>query len=107
MNFQELQDGVKEWANHNFPKTKPYYPLLGVQEEVGELSHVYLKREQKIRGTYDEHTEGICDAVGDIVVFLADFCNRNGINLNNCVKSAWQEASQRDWIKYPKNGRTE
>jgi NTP pyrophosphatase (non-canonical NTP hydrolase) len=59
------------WVEKNFPDQKPYQPLLGLAEEVGELSHAFLKREQGCRGTAEEHDKEIKDAVGDIFVFLA------------------------------------
>jgi NTP pyrophosphatase (non-canonical NTP hydrolase) len=60
--------------------------------------------EQGIRNTTKEDKE---DAIGDIIIYLADYCNRNGINLEKSLEQAWRTASLRDWIKFPKNGRTE
>ena len=99
-----FQDEVSEWSHRNFPKQEPVHPLLGVSEETGELSHAYLKREQGIRGTYGEHTEDMKDAVGDILVYLADFCNRNRLDFADCVKLAWSRVSHRDWVTDPENG---
>ena len=41
-----LQEETSEWANRNFPDAKPYQPLLGAMEELGELSEMNT---QKIR----------------------------------------------------------
>lgn len=107
--LNNFQDAVTRWVKHNFGTTykDKYKPLLGVVEEVGELSHAHLKMEQGIRGTAEEHTNAKMDAVGDIVVYLADYCERNGFYLSSCVQMAWGEASKRDWIKFPKNGVSE
>jgi NTP pyrophosphatase (non-canonical NTP hydrolase) len=76
-------------------------------EEVGELAHAHLKHEQGIRGLTDEqYIEQAADAVGDVVIYLASYCNSNGIDLDRCVHAAWKEVSARDWIKYPHDGRT-
>ncbi len=80
MKFDELQREQKEWLGHNFPKATTQAQFFGIVEEVGELSHAILKREQGIRGDFSEHTQEICDAVGDIVIYLAGFCNKEGID---------------------------
>jgi len=104
MDFDTLQSVVKKWATHNFPNTKPYQPLLGVAEEVGELCHAHLKIEQGIRKCSQEDK---FDAVGDIIIYLADYCNRNDISMEHAVLFAWENASKRDWIKYSSNGVSE
>lgn len=38
------------------------------------------------------------DAVGDIIVYLADYCHRRGINLGDALAMAWEdEVSDREW----------
>lgn len=100
-----LQSEVEAWCSHNFPNAKPHQPLLGLTEEVGELAHAHLKMEQGIRG-HDllVYTAAASDAIGDIVVFLADYCRQNGIDLYDAVWDTWEQVKQRDWIKYPNNG---
>jgi NTP pyrophosphatase (non-canonical NTP hydrolase) len=80
--------------------------LLGVVEEVGELSHAHLKLEQGIRINEDHKTKQV-DAVGDIVVFLAHYCTLQGIDFGLAVKTCWNEVKQRDWKAFPKNGVSE
>jgi len=104
MNLQTLQREVSEWSRRNFPGNLPHHPLLGVAEEVGELSHAHLKLEQGIRGDPAEHLSAKVDAVGDIVIYLADYCERNGFDLDTAVTIAWAEVSKRDWRKDPKGG---
>lgn len=105
MNLKKLQREVSRWANHNFPEAKPHQPLLGLSEEVGELSHAHLKMEQGIRGSVEGHIIAKCDAVGDVMIFLAHYCSLNGISLDAAVEDAWAEVSKRDWRKDPENGK--
>ncbi len=102
--LETFQQESYEWTKHNFPNGKPYQPLLGVAEEVGELCHAHLKAEQGIRDSKEEHKE---DAVGDIMIFLADYYNRNNIRMAIALSKTWENVRYRDWIKFPKNGKTE
>ena len=81
-------------------------PLLGLMEEVGELSHAHLKGLQGIRGMDDpvECKRKKSDAVGDIVIYLASYCNSNDLDLYQCVEDAWREVEQRDWSTAPDTG---
>ena len=105
MNLSQLQREVGVWARRNFPKEKPYQPLLGIGEETGELMHAHLKMEQKIRGKAEEHQEAKEDAVGDILIFLAHYCELNDINLSWAVEKTWREVKQRDWRKHKRTGK--
>lgn len=99
----QLQDEVREWAKYNFPNAEPWEPLVGLMEEVGELSHAHLKKHQKIR-INENHDAAKIDAVGDIVIYLADYCWRNGISLPAAVSKVWTEVKQRDWQKNKEKG---
>jgi hypothetical protein len=68
-------------VQHNFGDRPAWQTLLGVVEEVGELSHAHLKAAQGIRGTREQHHVAKIDAVADIVIFLADYCTAEGIDL--------------------------
>ena len=109
MDLTQLQREHQEWLAKNFPKQEPHQPLLGLAEEVGELSHAHLKAEQLIR----EHTGGFAaeaymteaiDAVGDIVIYLASYCTAVGIDLDAAVESTWNRVSARDWTQDPITG---
>ena len=104
MNFGDLQREVQAWSSRNFPDAEPIHPLLGMQEELGEISHAYLKRIQGIRGTPEEHTAAIEDGVADLTVFIADFCWRNGISYQAVVGRTWAKVRERDWQSDPLNG---
>jgi NTP pyrophosphatase (non-canonical NTP hydrolase) len=100
IDLSTLQIDLEPWVAHNFGERPSWQPLLGLQEELGELSHAYLKRAQGIR-TNEDHNAGIRDAVADLVIFLADFCNAEGIDLEREVALTWAKVSQRDWKKNP------
>lgn len=119
IDLDQLTVAVGEWAEENFgdqdqirrninergKRRKPgadigaLFCTLGVNEEAGELTHSVLKRAQGIRGDEDGvGPEAEMDAVGDIVVYLADFCYRRGYNLEECVDRAWNdEVADREW----------
>lgn len=94
-----LQDEVAEWSEENFPNQPAENPLLGVGEEYGELAHAVLKDKQGIRlHESDVSIEAEMDAVGDMIVFLADFCSRRGYDLGECVAMAWEgKVRNRQW----------
>lgn len=101
--LQQIQKELKPWVAHNFGPRPSWQPLLGVQEEVGELSHHFLKREQKIRSN-ENHTEEIKDAVADTMIYLMDFCNCEGIDLSSILQETWDKVKKRDWKKNVEKG---
>ena len=104
LTWRKLQREVTAWANRNFPNALPYQPLLGAGEELGELMHAHLKAELGIRGTAEEHHAAKVDAIADITIYLADYCQRNGIDYQDAVERTWQKVSQRDWQANKQNG---
>ncbi len=99
LTFEKLQIEHISWSQSNFPDMKAYQCLLGIFEEVGELSHAHLKREQGIRGTEQEHLERAKDAIGDIVIFLAGYCSKMGFDFQKVVAVTWTDVRMRDYIK--------
>jgi NTP pyrophosphatase (non-canonical NTP hydrolase) len=99
LTFERLQTENLVWAYRNFGPEREKWrrSFMGVVEEVGELSHALLKQEQGIRGTREEHEALAKDAVADIIIFLADLCNRRGWSLQECVETAWAEVQKRVW----------
>ena len=71
--LRELAVEIKTWADRNFDH---HDPALGVIEEIGELAHAVLKRNQKIRQSKpaEEMQTDIIDAVGDITIYLLHWC---------------------------------
>lgn len=79
LTFEQLQAELRPWVEHNFGKRPSWQPALGLVEEAGELSHAVLKRAQGIRGSTAEHDAAIRDAIADLIIFLADFCNSHSL----------------------------
>lgn len=103
MNFSQLQLEVLNWSINNFGNQPSWKPLLGVQEEVGELSHAYLKRSQGIRKSDTVWRAEMEDAVADIIIYLADFCSKEAISMQEVVEETWSRVSKRDWKKNPED----
>ena len=77
----EIQEQHWEWAQRNFDAEKGWeqalHPLAGVTEEIGELSFAEERSD----------TLAMKDAIGDVMIYLLDVCNRTGIKIDNCPKS--------------------
>jgi NTP pyrophosphatase (non-canonical NTP hydrolase) len=102
--FETFQYEHSRWLAHNFPNQLPHEPLLGLVEEVGELSHAHLKLAQGIRGTVTELMAKKEDAVGDIFIFLISYCVANNISLRTAIEDAWRTVEARDWRANPTAG---
>ena len=100
----QLQEELKPWQEHNFGSHPGWQPLMGAVEEIGELAHAHLKQTQGIRGTTEEHQAAKKDAVCDCIVFLADYCNQEGIDLNDALSETWAQVRKRDFKRFPKDG---
>lgn len=72
VDWNALQTDVGEWAEENFGNQPAVNPFLGTAEEMSELVQFLLQTEAV--GTEEE-----LDAIGDILVFFADYCYRNEI----------------------------
>ena len=81
-NIKQMQQEIGEWSRRNFGDQPTCNACLGVVEEVGELVHAYLKRKQGIRGTYNDHTAAMFDAIGDAIIYLCDAAHRAGFDLS-------------------------
>jgi NTP pyrophosphatase (non-canonical NTP hydrolase) len=99
--IRELQQLHGEWADRNFPTAPSWQPLLGMVEEVGEISHAYLKRAQEIRYTSEEADLKLRDGCADLFIFLLDFTRREGWDLQEIIEETLTEVLQRDWVNRP------
>ena len=104
--LRKLQIEQSEWSRENKLKGDGSLMLLGVMEELGELSHAHLKSLQNIR-TNENHEANKIDAIGDIVTYLAAYCNSENIDFQEAVEITWDKVKTRNWIKNPKNGEVE
>lgn len=102
--LEDFQRAQQQWSEANFGKHDYRQPFMGLVEEVGELSHALLKQEQGIRGTREEHEAAAKDAVGDVMIYLADLCSTRGWSLEECLREAWDRVQKRNWKADPKKG---
>lgn len=104
--LRAFQSMHRSWLLHNFPDQPRTDPLLGLVEEVGELAHAHLKFGQSIRGVdRAEYFRQATDAIGDIMIYIASYCNANNLDMAQCLEETWEVVSERDWIEYPETGR--
>ena len=103
--LRELQEEIAEWARYNFPKEDVLDCMLGLSEEVGELSRSILKSRQGIRGTEAEHKAAAAEEVGDILIFLFEFCTKMNLDLEKCLRDKWAKVRLRDWVAYSETGK--
>ena len=96
---KELQDRIGIWRRKNFPNADVQSQFLGVVEEVGELSHAMLKYQQGIRGyDYDKFADEAQDAIADIQIYLANFCDMLGWDMAKITEAVFDGVvSQREW----------
>lgn len=75
-NWQDLAEAVGQWSTANFGSQKGLgclVPLMGMAEEVGEWYEANDHKDQD-------------DALGDICIFLMDYCYRAGVDLSGIPK---------------------
>ena len=80
--FDIIQSEVAIWNNYNFPNNTKENCILGIIEELGELSHCVLKQSQGIRKE-SSTDEKLKDAIGDIFIYCLNYANYCNINFNN------------------------
>lgn len=78
IDLAKFQDEVGIWSRRNFGDQPAYRPLLGMVEELGELYEA------------DDASDfsAMLDSIGDLMVFMADFCHRRGLSLSEIVEAA-------------------
>lgn len=76
--FSDLQIEVGEWSSENFPGQSDVNPLIGADEEMGELADS-IEFDKKPND--DE-----LDAIGDVLIYLADFCAIRGLDYQLAYK---------------------
>lgn len=104
--IKKVQEEHRVWQARNFGPPSTGDSLVGITEELGELSHAFLKNKQGIR-LNENHEENMRDAVGDLLIYLISFCTSKGYDLEEVLEDTWEQVKQRDWIEFPNNGKTE
>lgn len=88
--LEQMRAEQEVWSNRNFPNNQPYHPLLGLVEEVGELSQAAWQFAMKKRGlrvvpedTFTKEVAAVKDAIADVMVYLVDYCTRAKISIKD------------------------
>lgn len=65
---------------------------------ISKISHHFLKRKQKIRGTYEEHTENIAKRISELVGILRELSRACDFSYEDAVTHTWNNiVSKREW----------
>lgn len=105
--IQSIQIEQAVWAQRNFGDRNPYDAILGIMEELGELSHAMLKKKQGIRGSEEEHIAAAKDAIGDMLVYMLDFCTGMKWDMMQILDETWTEVEKRDWVANRQDGKVD
>lgn len=105
--LKTMQKDIARWRKKNFPHSGTVgIQMIGVMEEVGEVCHLILKKDQKIRGpslmSNRQWKEEMKDGVGDIVVYLMNLCTLASIDIEEAIKSTVEMVLARDWDEWRK-----
>lgn len=108
--LDQIQEEIRAWARSQFgdnvslDDTSPSFgsplgslpALMGIAEELGELFHAVAYRHQG-RGYSNpqEHRAAKMDAVGDLMIYLLDYCSREKFDLLQVVRDTWEKVCKR------------
>lgn len=86
MNLNELTDKIRIWATERgLDVAQPEKQMLKLVEEIGELAEGLAK------GNLDE----VIDSIGDSYVVLTILAMQLDLNIEDCVKVAYEEIADR------------
>jgi NTP pyrophosphatase (non-canonical NTP hydrolase) len=87
MNLKNEFQPIREWATEKgiFAKSDAIKQYLKLQEECGELAKALLTSNE----------EEIKDAIGDCIVVLTNLAELSGMNVEDCINSAYEVISKR------------
>lgn len=103
MNYKELEKKVIEWADNKgiLDKATPLAQARKTEEEVNELleavghqqngEKTFVNSKGKLVNTKDE----VIDALGDVLVTIIIGAELQGLQLENCLQSAYDVISKR------------
>lgn len=95
------QSDVTDWQRANFNQLGVAWTTLGLVEEVGELARALLKREEGIRGSYDEWSEEVRKELGDIFIKLLDVAQTLDYDLPTVAMLRWMVVRERNFRANP------
>lgn len=84
--FPPIQEEVRELYKQNKWDTDPTLLLLAMQGELGELVGRWLAEHPGYKKSLHD-TDPVPEEVGDLVHLILAFCNTQGINFEESVRS--------------------
>lgn len=108
--LEQIEDGVifnlhqkelAKWQQLNFGQPNIKDMALGMAEEVGELCHVILKRDQGIRSYNERSDDLIADAFADAVIFGIQLMSCMGKDAEKVITDTIALVIKRDWVNNP------
>ena len=78
--LSQIQKELEVWTNYNFGQQDSSIPIMGMIEELGELTHATLKQIQGIRKK--NYLEAKKDAVADLVIYLLNYFNSKQVDIS-------------------------
>ena len=78
--LSQIQKELEVWTNYNFGQQDSSSPIMGMIEELGELTHTTLKQIQGIRKK--DYLEAKKDAVADLVIYLLNYFNSKQVDIS-------------------------
>jgi len=97
--LSEIQKELKVWTFYNFGEQETIIPIMGMIEELGELTHAHLKELQNIRKS--DFLADKKDAIADITIYLLNYfnCIHRDINIiKNVIYCEHEEADNEFYI---------
>ncbi len=85
-----IQEEQITWSERNFGKQHARYPLLGLIEECLEFDEAWKLKEEALQGggaQLAKYLADVDDAIGDIGIYMLDYCGKMGLQLNDLWKS--------------------
>ena len=79
--LNEIQSELKVWTEYNFGKQTPDIPILGMIEELGELSHAILTEKQGIRQS--DFLADKKDAIADLTIYALNYLNAQDLEYDD------------------------
>ena len=78
---------IRDWAQERglYDKGNAHTQYVKLQEEAGELAKALL----------DSNHDEVIDAIGDMIVVLTNLAHMEGLKIENCIDSAYNEIKNR------------
>lgn len=98
-----IQNEQIAWSVKNFGRQHERYPLMGMIEELLEFDAAWDKRtaawefEPPPLDIQAELEAEVVDAIGDIVIYMLDYCGKTGQQLDHLWKMRRLEVTSHHW----------